>query len=51
VSLDRFQRLILRPAFEPRPGQGDGDVGAARLELVRLAQRELVALGEQLVGA
>ena len=43
VALDRLQRLVLRPALEALAGQGDGDVGAARLQLGRLAQGELVA--------
>ena len=35
VALDRRQRLVLRPALEPRLGEGDGDVGAPRLQLRR----------------
>ena len=44
VGLDRFQRLVLRPALEPRLAEPHGDIGAPRLQLGRLAQRELVAL-------
>ena len=43
VGRDRLQRLVLRPALEPGAAEADGDVGAARLQLGRLAQRELVA--------
>ncbi len=50
-ALDRFQRLGLGPAREARLGQRDGDVGAARLQFGGLAQRELVARRQQLVGA
>src|ERR1700710_3304673 len=46
---DRLQRLILRPALESRPAQADGDVGAPRLQFGRFAQRELVALLQQLI--
>ena len=51
VPLDRLQRLVLGAALESGPREGDGDVGPARLEFGRLAQRELVAGSEQLVGA
>ena len=51
VALDGAERIVLRPALESLAGQGDGDVGAARLQFGRLAQGELVAGGEQLVGA
>ena len=50
VARDRFQRLVLGAALEAAPGEGDGDVGSARLQLGRLAQGELVAFLEQLVG-
>src|SRR5215218_820856 len=46
---DGIQRLVLRPACEPRVGQGDGDVGAPGLQFRRLAQGKLVPGGEQLV--
>ena len=50
VRLDRLQRLLLRPALEPGAAERDGDVGAARLQFGGLAQRELVACLQQLVG-
>src|SRR6187549_2748204 len=51
VALDRLQRLVLRPARQPRLGQRHRYVGAARLQLRRLTQGQLVALRQQLVGA
>jgi hypothetical protein len=49
MPFDRLQCLLLRSAREPRPAEGDGDVGPPRLQFGGLAQRELVAGGEQLV--
>jgi hypothetical protein len=38
MALDGAKRIVLRSALEPLAGQGDGDVGAARLQFEGLAQ-------------
>ena len=45
------ERLVVLPTLEEDAGQRDRRLGPARLELDRLAQRLLVAGGDQLVGA